>query len=164
MHHLEVAKAQARIKQFLNRSQSSPDIDPADLPETPLAYTFDELQATTKSENPEIIGAQKMIDKQSLQVDLARKDFYPDFNLQYMWQRTDPTQFRAYYILSFSARVPIYRSRRQRPELAQAEADLNRSRKEAEVQTQQVSFELRTDYETAQKAAELLKIYREGLL
>jgi len=34
-----------------------------------------------------------MIEKQSLQVDLARKDFYPDFNVQYMWQRTDPTQF-----------------------------------------------------------------------
>ena len=43
MHHLEVAKAQAQIKQLLNRSQSSPDIEPADLPETPLAYTFDEL-------------------------------------------------------------------------------------------------------------------------
>jgi len=45
-----------------------------------------------------------------------------------------------------------------------AEADLNRSRNEAEIQTQQISFELRTEYETAQKAAELLKIYREGLL
>jgi outer membrane protein TolC len=164
MHHLEVAKAQARIKQFLNRSQSSPDIDPADLPETPLAYTFDELQATTKSENSEMIGAQKMIDKQSLQVDLARKDFYPDFNLQYMWQRTDPTQFRAYYMLSFTVRVPIYRSRKQRPELAQAEADLGRSRGDYEVQLQQVAFELRTEYDTAQKTAELLKIYREGLL
>src|SRR4029077_13581602 len=39
MHHLEVAKAQAQIKQLLNRSQSSPDIEPADLSETPLAYT-----------------------------------------------------------------------------------------------------------------------------
>jgi outer membrane protein, heavy metal efflux system len=105
-----------------------------------------------------------MIERQSLQVDLARKDFYPDFNIQYMWQRTDPAQFRAYYMLSFSARVPIYRSRKQRPELAQAEADLRRSRSDAESQTQQVAFELRTEYETAQKTAELLKIYNEGLL
>jgi outer membrane protein, heavy metal efflux system len=164
MHHLEVAKVQAQIKQLLNRSQSSPDIKPADLPETPLAYTFDELFSVTKGGNSEISGAQKMIDKQNLQVDLARKDFYPDFSLQYMWQRTDPAQFRAYYMLSFTARVPIYRNRKQRPELAQAEADLNRSRSEYEVQTQQVAFELQTEYETAQKTAELLKIYREGLL
>jgi cobalt-zinc-cadmium efflux system outer membrane protein len=164
MHHLEVAKVQAQIKQLLNRSQSSPDIEPGDLPETPLAYTFDELLSTTKGGNSEITGAQKMIEKQNLQVDLARKDFYPDFSLQYMWQRTDPVQFRAYYMLSFTVRVPIYRNRKQRPELAQAEADLNRSRSEYEVQTQQASFELRTAYETAQKTAELLKIYREGLL
>jgi outer membrane protein TolC len=164
MHHLEVAKAQAQIKQLLNRSQSSPDLEPADLPDTPLAYTFDELLATTKGGNSEIAGAQKMIDKQSLQVDLAHKDFYPDFNVQYMWQRTDPAQFRAYYMLSFTARVPIYRSRKQRPELAQAEANLSQSHSEYEVQSQQVAFELRTEYETAQKTAELLKIYREGLL
>ncbi len=105
-----------------------------------------------------------MVEKQKLQVDLAHKDFYPDFNVQYMWQRTDPTQFRAYYMLSVGVRVPIYRSRKQRPELAQAEADLSRSRSEAESQMQQIAFELRTEYETAQKTAELLKIYREGLL
>jgi len=163
-HHLEVARMQAQIKHLLNRSQSSPDIEPAELPETSLAYTFDELLSKTKDENSEISGARKMVEKQSLQVDLARKDFYPDFSLQYMWQRTDPVQFRAYYMLSFTARVPIYRNRKQRPELAQAEADLNRSRSEVEVQTQQAAFELQTAYETAQKTAELLKIYREGLL
>src|SRR5712691_4346685 len=151
MHHLEVAKTQARIKQLLNRSQSSPDIEPADLPETALPYSFDELLSAAKSQYPTIAGAQKLVEKAGLQIDAAHKDFYPDFNLQYMWQRTDPAQFRAYYMLSFSARVPIYRSRKQRPELAQAEADLNKPRAEVEVQI-------------VQKTAELLKIYREGLL
>jgi outer membrane protein TolC len=164
MHHLEVAKLQAQIKQLLNRPQSSPDIEPADLSETPLEYSFEQLLSATKTQNPEISGAGKMVERQNLQVDLARKDFYPDFNLQYMWQRTDPTKFRAYYMLSFGIRVPIYRGRRQRPELAQAEAELNRSRSEYEAQSQHVAFELRTEYETAQKTAELLKVYREGLL
>ena len=164
MHHLEVAKMQAQIKHLLNRSQSLPDIEPADLPETSLAYTFDDLLSASKGGNSEISGAQKIVEKQTLQIDLAHKDFYPDFSLQYMWQRTDPAQFRAYYMLSFTARVPIYRSRKQRPELAQAEADLGRSRGELETQTQQVTFQLKTEYETVQKNAELLKIYREGLL
>jgi outer membrane protein, heavy metal efflux system len=164
MHHLEVAKLQAQIKQLLNRAQSSPDIEPADLSETPLEYSFEQLLSATKTQNPEISGAGKMVERQNLQVDLARKDFYPDFSLQYMWQRTDPTKFRAYYMLSFGIRVPIYRGRKQRPELAQAEAELNRSRSEYEAQSQHVAFELRTEYETAQKTAELLKVYREGLL
>jgi outer membrane protein, heavy metal efflux system len=164
MHHLEVAKVQAQIKQLLNRSQSSPDIETVELLDTPLSNTFEELLSATKTQNPEISGAEKMVEKQKLQVDLAHKDFYPDFNVQYMWQRTDPTQFRAYYMLSVGVRVPIYRSRKQRPELVQAEVELNRSRSESEVQSQQVAFELRTQYETAQKTAELLKIYRDGLL
>jgi outer membrane protein TolC len=164
MHHLEVAKAQAQIKQFLNRSQSSPDIETAELPDTPLPNTFEELLSATKAQNPEISGSEKMVERQKLQVALAHKDFYPDFNVQYTWQRTDPAQFHAYYMLSVGVRVPIYRSRKQRPELAQAEAELDRSRSESDAQSQQVSFELRTEYETAQKIAELLKIYREGLL
>src|SRR6202011_929504 len=163
MHHLEVAKSQAQIKHLLNRQQSSPDIEPADLSETPIPLTFDELLAAAKRQNPEISGAEKMIEKQSLQVDLARKDFYPDFNVQYMWQRTDPTQFRAYYMLSFDVRVPIYRGRKQRPELAQAEAEQLRARSEFQAQSQQVASELRSQYVIAQQTSELLKIHREGL-
>src|SRR6267142_4411617 len=93
MHHLEVAKTQAQIKQLLDRTQSSPDLEPADLTETALPYTFDELVSAAHVQNPAIAGAQKMVEKANLQIDLARKDFYPDFNLQYMWQRTDPAQF-----------------------------------------------------------------------
>lgn len=164
MHHLEVAKLQAQLKELLNRSQSSPDIEPTDLPETALPYTYEELLAATKAQNPQIASAGKMVERQKLQVDLAHKDFYPDFNLQYMWQRTDPTQFRAYYMLSFGVRVPIYRSRKQRPELAQAEAELSRFNSELEVQSQNAASELRVQYETAQKTTDLLRIYKEGLL
>lgn len=164
MHHLEVAKSQARLKQLLNRSQVSPDVEPTELSTTPLPYSYEELWAATKAQNPQIAGAEKMVERQKLQVDSAHKDFYPDFNLQYMWQRTDPTQFRAYYMLSFGVRVPIYRSRKQRPELAQAEAELSRSRSEVEVQSQEVAAQLQNAYDTAQKTADLLKIYQEGLI
>ena len=163
MHHLEVGKLEAELKQLLNRAQDSPDIEPADLTESTLLQTYDELLAAAKAQNPGLAGAQKMIEKQSLQVELARKDFYPDFNVQYVWQRTDPTQFRAYYMLSFGVRVPIYRSRKQNPELAQAQSEELRARSEFEVQSQQLASELRAQYVIAQQTAELLKIHREGL-
>jgi outer membrane protein TolC len=163
MHHLEVGKLEAQLKQLLNRPQDSPDIEPTDLVETPLVQTYAELLAAAQVQNPEIVGAKKMIEKQSLQVDLARKDFYPDFNVQYMWQRTDPTQFRAYYMLSVGVRVPIYRGRKQRPELAQAEAEKLRAGSELQVQSQQIAAELRAQYVLAQRTSELLKIHREGL-
>src|SRR6267378_7033473 len=163
MHHLEVGKLEAQLKQLLNRPQDSPDIEPTDLVETPLVQSYAELLAAAAVQNPEIASAKKMIAKQSLQVDLARKDFYPDFNVQYMWQRTDPTRFRAYYMLSVGIKVPIYRGRKQRPELAQAEAEKLRAGSELQAQSQQVAAELRAQYVLAHQTSELLKIHREGL-
>jgi outer membrane protein TolC len=163
MHHLQVGKLEAKLKQLLNRSQESPDIETADLVEVPLVQTYADLLAAAHVQNPEIASAQKMIERQSLQVDLARKDFYPDFNVQYMWQRTDPTQFRAYYMLSVGIKVPIYRSRKQRPELAQAESEKLRAGSELQVQWQQLASELRAQYVIVQQTSELLRIHREGL-
>ena len=163
-NQLESGKVQAGIKQLLNRPQSSPDIETTELSETLSTYTYDQLLAAATANNPEIAGAQKMVEKQGLQVDLAKKNFYPDFNLQYMWQRTDPTQFRAYYVVTLGIRIPIYRGRRQQHELAQAEADCSRAKSEYEMQTQQIAFQLRQQFLSAEKSAELLKIYREGLV
>ena len=163
-NQLETGKVQAEIKRLLNRMQSSLDIETTELSESLAARTYDELLAAAKANNPEIASAQKMVEKQGLQVDLAKKDFYPDFNLQYMWQRTDPTQFRAYYMVTLGVRIPIYRGRRQQPELAQAKADQNRAKSEYETQAQQIAFQLRQQFLSAEKSQELLKIYREGLI
>jgi len=67
-------------------------------------------------------------------------------------------------MLTFGVRIPIYRARRQQPELAQATADQNRARSDLEAQSQQTAFELRQQYLTVEKSAELLKIYHEGLI
>ena len=95
---------------------------------------------------------------------MAKKDFYPDFHAQFMWQRTDPTQYRAYYQLTIGARIPVHRKRKQQPELAQAESDMKQAQSELEAQSQEVSGRLRQEYVAAEKSAELLRIYRDGLL
>jgi outer membrane protein TolC len=48
--------------------------------------------------------------------------------------------------------------------LAQAEADKNRWENEYQVKSQQLALDLRQQFVTAEKATELLKIYREGLI
>jgi len=164
MNQLEQGKLQAELKNLLNRSQTSTDIETAELSESTPVYNFDQLLAEAKASNPELAGMQKMVEREGLQIDLAKKDFYPDFNVQGMWQRTDPSQFRAYYQFTVGMRIPIYRSRRQRPELAQAEADRDRVKSEFEMQSQQTAFQLRRQFLTAEKSAELLKIYRDGLM
>jgi len=163
-HHRELMRTQqALLRKLLNRPPDSPEILTQPLVETPLVYTPDQLLAKIRSENPEVAGQQEMVKKQSLQVEIARKDRYPDFSVQYMWQHTaDP--FRDYYMLSFSARIPIYRRRKLNPQTTQAVEELNRCRREYESQVQTAYFDLRNQYIAAETASQMLKIYREGLI
>lgn len=163
MHHLEAGKLQARLKQLVNRSQTSPDIEPVALKETPLLMPFEDVLAAAEAQNPDLAATQHTIERQSLQVEAARKDFKPDFNVQAMWQRTDPTQFRAYYMFTFGVKIPLHYGK-QRAELAQAQAELDRARSDREAQSQQLAAELREQYIIAQQSAELLRINRQGLI
>jgi outer membrane protein TolC len=163
MHHLEVGKLQAQLKRFVNRSQSSPDIEPVALKETSLLMPFDDILAAAEAQNPDLAATQHTIERQSLQVEAARKDFKPDFNIQGMWERTDPTQFRAYYQITFGVKIPLHYGK-QRAELAQAQAELSGARSDREAQSQQLAAELRQQYVIAQQSAELLKINRQGLI
>jgi cobalt-zinc-cadmium efflux system outer membrane protein len=163
MHHLEVGKLQARLKQLVNRPQSLPDIEPVRLKETPLLMPFDDVLTAAETQNPDLAATQHTIVRQSLQVEAARKDFKPDFNVQAMWQRTDPTQFRAYYQITFGVKIPLHYGK-QRAELTQAEMELSRARSDREAQSQQLATDLRQQYLIAQQSDELLKINREGLI
>lgn len=163
MHHLEANKAQTRLKQLLNRSQSSPDIQTASLAETPLDTTFDQLLAALQAQNPDLAATQNAIAREKIRVEAAHKDFYPDFNIQYMFQRTDPAHFRAYHMFTFGVKVPLHYAK-QRAELAQAEAELSRSRNEHEAQSQQLASDLHAQYLIAAETSDVLKIYQEGLI
>lgn len=163
MTRMQTDTTEAKLKELLNRPQTSSDIMVVELKQTPATYTYDELLAAARSSNPSITGTQRMVQKAGLEVDLAHKDFDPDFNISYMWLRTDPFQYRAHYALTLGMRIPIYRTRRQKRELAQAEADRSAAQDALAAQKQGVAAALRQDYALETRSAELLKIYREGL-
>jgi outer membrane protein, heavy metal efflux system len=162
-HHELMDTQQAQLIKLLNRPPGSPELLAEPLVETPLRYTSNELLEKVRTENPGVASQQEMVKKQSLQVEIARKDRYPDFSVQYMWQHTSE-QARDYYMLSFSARIPIYRRRKLNPEMNQAVEELNRSRREYESQVQSSYFDVRNQYIAADTASQMLKIYREGLI
>lgn len=163
INRLETGKIQARLKQLLNRPQSSADIIPVALEETRLATPFDELLSAVQAQNPDLTATQNRIERQTLQVGLARKDFYPDFNVGFKWMQTDPARFRGYYLFTLGITVPIHYDK-QRRELAQAEAELSRSQSERAEQLQQLAAELSQQHIITRQTAELLTITREGLL
>lgn len=162
-HHELMGTQQALLMKLLNRPPGSAEITTEALVETPLYYTSDQLLEQARGANPDIASREEMVKRQSLQIEMARKDKYPDFSVQYLWERTGPS-FPSYYVLTFSARVPIYRRRKLNPEMTQAVEELNRSQREYESQVQSAYFDVRNQYIAAETASQMLKIYREGLI
>ncbi|MGH9470502.1 MAG: TolC family protein [Terriglobia bacterium] len=154
---------EARLKELLNRAPDSADIAAEEMTQTPFAYTFDQLRSRVAQENPEVRAQQDAVSRRALAVELAKKDFYPDFSVGYMWQHTGP-EFRDYYMLTLGVQVPIHWRRKQEPALAEAVENLDASRRSYEARTQQALFAIRDQYLEAGTSARVLTIYRQGLI
>ncbi len=161
MHHREVGQLEAQLKQLLNRSQESPDIQTEPLVARILTYSASDLLSLVKQQNPDVQGQQAMLAKTESQVELAKKEFRPDFAVQYMYQNTD-RKFRDYYMASFSITLP--NRGRRKAELAQAEATRDQAAKQLEAEVRQRLAEVQDQYVVAQTSAEQLKIYTDGLI
>lgn len=160
-HHEQEGQLEAQLKQLLNRSQESPDIVTEPLSETPVPYTAAELLQRTRDQNPDVRARLQMVSREGAQVELAHKQFRPDFNIGYMYQNTD-RKFRDYYMLSFSVRLP--NRGRQKAELAEAEQNQQRAKKEMEAEIQRVLSEVQQQYVMVKTTEERLKIYSDGLI
>ena len=161
-HHQEVGQLEAQLKQILNRPQTSPDIVAEPLTPTSLLYTDAQLLQRVQDQNPNIRSRQQMVQGQEARVDLAHKDFRPDFMVEYMYQRTDPTQYRAYYMATFGIRLP--NRGRQKAELAEAEQNRERVKQELQGEVQRVSSEVEQQYVMVRSSEERLNIYKGGLI
>jgi outer membrane protein TolC len=161
MHHRAVGQLQAQLKQLLNRPQESPDLQTEPLAPRLLTHTFSELSGMLKQQNPDVQVQQAMLNKTESQIALAKKEFRPDFAVQYMYENTD-RKFRDYYMASFSITLPN-RSRRK-AELAEAEANREQANKQLEAELQRRMAEVKDQYVVAQTSEEQLKIYSDGLI
>jgi cobalt-zinc-cadmium efflux system outer membrane protein len=159
----KTGQVEAVLKALLNRPPNSSDIVASRLAQTPMKVSFDELAARIRTGDPTVRADSEEIKEHATEVRLAHKDFYPDFDLEYMWERPDPDQYRARYAITFSARIPIHR-RRQDAELAEAKERQHESQHVYDAQVQQAYSELRNDYLQAITADKLLEVYQEGLI
>jgi len=161
MHHREVGQMQAQLKQLLNRVQDNPNIQTVPLTLRSIPYTASQLMELVKQQNPDIKAQQQMVKQSESQVELSRKEFRPDFNVQYIWQHTNGDT-RDYYMATFGINLP--NRGRRKAELAQAEANREQAKRMLEGEQQRRLAEVQDQFVVAETSAEQLKIYKEGLI
>src|SRR5436853_5613901 len=160
-HHQEEGLLEAQVKQLLGRPQDSPDIVAEALTVRTLPYSGAELFQKAREQNPDVHSKQASILQQETQVELAHKNFRPDFNVGYTYEHT-ASQFRDYYMATFGIRLP--NRGRQKAELAEAQENQERARQELDAESQRVLSEVQQQYVRAKTSEERLKIYSDGLV
>jgi outer membrane protein, heavy metal efflux system len=161
MHHQQMWQVQAHLKGLLHRDQGSADVVTEDLSESPLKHTSAELLAMVRQGNPQIQVDASSIRRQDAQLESAKREGKPDFELGYMYQNTD-RKYRDYYMLTFDVRFP--RKKRVNAEIAEAAENRAESEQTLDAHLQQQLAEAQLGYVKATSDEELLKEYREGLI
>lgn len=160
-HHQLEGQLQAQLKQVLHRPQTSPDIVAEPLTPIFLLYNDTQLLARAEDENPAIRARMQTVERQQAQVELAHKDFRPDFMASYMYEHT-ASQFRDYYMATFGIRLP--NRGRQKAALAEAQEKREQVEQELEAERQRVLSEIKQQYVLVRTSEERLNIYKGGLV
>jgi len=160
-HHQEEGLREAQIKQLLGRPQESADIVAEAFPLRALPHAAAELLQRAREQNPDVHSKQASVQQRDTQVELAQKNFRPDFNVQYTYEHTG-SQARDYYMATFAIRLP--NRGRHKAELAEAQDNQERARQELEAESQRVLSEVQQQYVRARTSEERLKIYSDGLV
>lgn len=156
----EKAQAEAAIKGLLNRPLGSPDLVAEPLRERSVPATETLLQKLA-DENPDLQVNRQRIAQGQAAVELAEREKKPDFGVQYMWQHT-ASEFRDYYMATFSVKLPN-RSRVRAME-GEAQAKLAQAESEKQARLKQMESDLGEQIAVAQASEQQLKVYDEGLI
>lgn len=127
-----------------------------------LAFTEEEVLRRAVQNAASIQKQERQISRSEHAVDLARKEYYPDFALgfTYVDRRSDPEM----YGLMVKAKVPLYFWRKQRLDLESARLNLSAARKQRDGETSSVSYAARNAYALAHSAQKLAHLYGTTVL
>jgi outer membrane protein TolC len=160
--HREEETAQARINTLLYRAPDTPIGPLPDVSRPKLAWTLDQLYQKALANNPQVRMNQKEIDRSELSVSLAKKSFYPDFEVGFSWfNRRDMPEM---YGLMLKAKIPLYYWRKQRPELESATASLIGQRRQYDNTLSTLYFRLKDPFLKTRTDSTLLELYGDAIV
>jgi outer membrane protein TolC len=153
---------QAEINSLVNRPPGSPLPRPAELVPRSIAATLEQLYAAAEENSPLLRREEKQIQRAELALNMARKEYYPDFTLNggyyNMGGMPDMYMFRADF------KIPLYFFRKQRAGVTEQAQTLAESRRTYEATHQSIHFRIQDDYLMARTAEQLVRLYGQAVI
>jgi outer membrane protein TolC len=153
----EIPSRQAEIDSLLSRPADATLARPVDLTPEPIAVTLDDLMAQVRENAPVLRRERKLVERTELALNLARKDYYPDYTVSggYYYMGTMPPMFMA----RVDFKLPAYFWRKQRAGVAGQAASAAGARHDYDAANQALSFRVKDDYLMAETSYRLMNMY-----
>lgn len=152
----------AEINSLVNRAPGSPLGRPGDLKMIDLPAGLQELYSAARGNSPMLKRDEKMIQRAEVAVNMARKEYYPDFTLNggyYNMGGMSPM-----YMFRVDFKIPLYYFRKQRAAVTEQAQTLAQSRKRYEATNQGLHYRIQDEYSMAETAAQLVKLYEHAVI
>jgi outer membrane protein TolC len=153
---------EAEINSLLNRPPGGKIEVPEEMAPGEMRVTLEELYARARTDAPTLQREQKMIERGELELNLARKDRYPDtvFSGGYFNQGSMPPMFQ--FRVDF--KIPAYFWRKQRAAAAEQANLVSEARHNYEAQRQSLNFRIKDEYVNAQTSRQLMDLYSTSVI
>jgi outer membrane protein TolC len=125
--------------------------------------TVDEVISIAYANSPEIKLKEKMIAAAQTKVNMAKKEFYPDFTVTagyYLKNRNMPDMWS----FTTAVNIPIFYKTKQEPALNEARALLSEAEHELEGIRLMISSAVRDNYSMLKTTESLMELYKNGLI
>jgi len=156
------AATEEEINSLLYRPPGTPLGKPAKVTKAGFPYPNNQLYEIARSHFPLLQVQEQEIQRSQHRVELARRDFYPDFALGFSAvERSGSSEM---YGIMVNAKVPLYFWRKQQPELSSATMSLDSARKQRDNTTAQLNAKVKDLYLTATTSERLVDLYRNGVI
>jgi outer membrane protein TolC len=149
--------SEALINSLLLRPAGAALGKPAPLSKADLGLDLHQLIRAAETNSARLKSQEKAVDRSQHAVDLARKEFYPDFSLGFTFvERSDQEDM---YGIMAKAKLPIYFWRKQTPDLEGAKLNLVSAQRTRENLASTLAYNVRDAHTLATTSHRLAQLY-----
>jgi len=158
---------EAELNRAAGRTAAPAAINPPPAQAKEMSFALDELRAAARASRPQLAAQQRMMDRGTKAVELARKDYYPDFDVRVSYgQRDNSPDMRREDMISFTVAInlPVWRESKRDPRVAEAESMREQASAMYQARLNELDAMLRQQVAAAEQALKSARLYETGLL
>jgi len=158
---------EAELNRAAGRSAAPRAVSPGPGRVREVSLRLDELRATARANRPQLLAQQRMMDRGTKALDLAQKDYYPDFDLRFSYgQRDNYQDMRREDLISFTVafNLPVWRESKREPRVTEAGAMRDQAAAMYEARLNELDAMLRQQVAAAEQTLKSVRLYETALL